>query len=1089
MYTPYMRVRSLAYIRGLALTLVLVLGLVALLAMRSLVIPTTVPAPSISSDLIKLPLSFVPNAGQAEAAVHFEVHDMGGTIFFTSGETVLALPATTQASSSVVRLHFEGANPASTMVGVNRLPGIVNYFIGDDPALWRTNIPTYAGIVYQQLYPGIDLSYEGTKGQLKSTYVVAPGADPTFICWRHNGATSVRVDEATGNLLIALAGSTLIEHTPLAWQEVNGQHVSVAARYVLTNDGRVSFGLGSYDSAKPLIIDPTLSYSTYLGGSSIEDAEGIALDGDGNIYVTGTTNSGDFPTADALDDSYNGEDDVYVAKINAAGDTLLYSTYIGDSEDDEGNDIAVDGDGNAYVTGVTDSANFPTQNPLQARGGMDDAFVVKLNADGNALVYSTYLGGSGIEEGEGIAVDGDGNAYVVGTTFSSGWLTGAYGGNGDVFVVKVNASGSALVYGTYLSGSSTDSGAGIAVDSAGNAYVTGETTSINFPTQNPFQLALAGSSDVFVAKLNASGSALLYSTYLGGGGSDYSYGVAIDNADHAYVTGNTESSDFPTQAPLYLNAGSSDVFVTKLNANGNALLYSTYLSGSGDDKGYGIAVDTAGDAYVTGDTYSADFPVYGSLQAYGGNSDAFVVKLKADGALLYSTYLGGGASDYGTDVAVGSAGNVLVAGITFSDDFPTQDPLYGSYSDNGDVFVAKINDVPLPTSETPTPAPPLSPNLVGSYKSASQYVVTSGETLTYTIHLRNSGTIMATVVVTDQLPAEVDYVVGSADPAATYGAGTLFWSGVSVPAGSEVPLTFRVTAKTFDTPTPAVNEVIIVSDSDSFERKVVVVVIPESMGGDPIPPIVHSLTIDEQDVLTDPAVTLHISATDNVGVNQMYLQEWQLVTRFVPHWEVVQSSGWVSYQENYAWTLVSGSGTHFVGVWVADAAGNVSHLNRRGLDYASLLLPGETVGKNGLVPYLVHYEALENVSAVLTPTTGDADLYVWYTGDPSEPIAKSTNSGTLPDEVSFQTEHAGSYLFLVFGYTAATYDLSITPAGGPRAWSMAGVHLSGTNQVMAPKPGELIVEPVLSQSGPDPLSQATPPGGPPFKIYIPVIFK
>jgi uncharacterized repeat protein (TIGR01451 family) len=1089
MYTPYLRVRSLALTRGLSLMMVLALGLAALLTMRPLVAPTTIPALNVNSDSIKLPLSFVPNAGQTKSAVHFEVHDMGGTIFFTSGETVLALPATTQTPSSVVRLHFEGANPAPAVVGVNRLPGIVNYFIGDDPALWRTNVPTYAGIVYRQLYPGIDLSYEGTNGQLKSTYTVAPAADPSLIRWRHNGATSVRVDETTGNLLVALAGSTLIEQAPIAWQEIDGQRVSVTARYVLANDGAVGFALGGYDAAKPLIVDPTLSYSTYLGGSDFDQAGSVALDGEGNIYVVGTTFDG-----------WNG--DVFVTKINAAGSALVYSTYLSGNDDDEGNGIAVDGDGYAYVTGATDSTNFPTQNPLQDRGGMEDAFVAKLNADGSALVYSSYLGGSGLEDGGSIAVDGDGNAYVTGTAFSGGWLAGTYNGNCEAFVVKVNASGSALVYGTYLGGSSDDFGVGIAV-SGSNAYVLGQTFSGNFPTASPLQASYGGFGDAFVAKLNDSGSALLYSTYLGGSGKDYSYGIAVSDGN-AYVTGQTESADFPTTLGAFdttcgtdgecnNNTGFysyGDAFVAKLNDSGSALLYSTYLGGSGVDKGYSIAVDAGGGIYVTGDTDSADFPAYGSLQFYAGGSDAFVTKLKADGALAYSTYLGGDSGDYGTGVAaitLDSTTYAVVTGITFSEDFPTENPLQATHGGGeADAFVVKL------VGEE-TPLPPAGPNLAGSYKSASKNIVVSEEKFTYTIHLQNSGTAGATADVVDQLPPQVDYVPGSASHGGDYDPGTetLSWSGIEVPSGDEVLLTFQVTAMTVDAPTVAMNTATITSDGDTFERKAAVLLVSE-LPGDVIPPMVDSLTIDDQDVLTNPAVTLHISASDNVGVTQMYLKEWMLVTKPVPHWQVVQSSGWVPYQEEYPWTLVSESGVHFVSVWVADGEGNVSHLNRNGLDYASLLLAGETVSKNDMVPYLVSYDAGVDVTATLNTTSGDADLYVWYPDKYGLPDESSVEPGTDPDEVTFTTPEAGTYLFLVHGAEASTYNLTITPAGGPRAWGMSAAQAGQTARTTSVETTAgktpLTEEQVLRWSGLDPLPQAKTPAGP-FVIYLPVVFR
>jgi hypothetical protein len=384
-----------------------------------------------------------------------------------------------------------------------------------------------------------------------------------------------------------------------------------------------------------------LVYSTYLGGSADDGGNGIAVDGAGNAYVTGTTVSTDFPTANPLQATCAGISDAFVTKLNAAGNALVYSTYLGGSRYDVGNGIAVDGAGNAYVTGFTDSTNFPTANALQATfgGGVngEDAFVAKLNATGHALVYSTYLGGSD-DEGNGIAVDGSGNAYITGRTLLSTFptansLQATFGGGfADAFVSKLNAAGNALVYSTFLGGSGDEAGKGIAVDGAGNAYVTGFTSSTDFPTTNPLQATSGGGvygEDAFVAKLNATGNALVYSTYLGGSGDDFGDGIAVDGAGNAYVTGSTDSTDFPTANPLQATcAGVSDAFVTKLNAAGNALVYSTYLGGSDGDGGDGIAVDGAGNAYVTGFTSSTDFPTANPLQAtYAGVSDVFVTKV------------------------------------------------------------------------------------------------------------------------------------------------------------------------------------------------------------------------------------------------------------------------------------------------------------------------------------------------------------------------------------------------------------------------------------------------------------------------------
>jgi len=334
----------------------------------------------------------------------------------------------------------------------------------------------------------------------------------------------------------------------------------------------------------------------------------------------------------------------------------------------------------------------------------------------------------------------------------------------------------------------------------------------------------------------------------------------------------------------------------------------------------------------------------------------------------------------------------------------------------------------------------------------------------------------------------MNYVPGSADPSGgVYNASTKTLSWTKTVAGGDwESLTFAVTATTVESPTLVINTATIAADDDSFERPVPVLLVPEPADDDTTPPEVHDLIIDEQDVLTDPAVTLHISATDNVSVEWMYLREWQLDTTPFPHWQVAQSSGWVDYQADYAWTLGSESGVHFVGVWVADGAYNVSMLHRAGLDYASLLLPGETVPRWGMVPYLVHYEAGVSVNATLTPATGDADLYVWYPDSFGWPDEKSTKSGTAPDTVSFTTPDEGTYLFLVHGYRESTYDLTITPAGGPHAWSTAGTPVTATGQLASLKPDELTAEPLLSQSGLDPLAQAVAPDGP-FVIYMPAV--
>ena len=672
------------------------------------------PPPPLRAELQaaygQLPLSFEANQGQVDPHVQFLTRGHGHTLFLTPSDAVLALrtdeakgagregeahqgkpsnnPPPT--SRSAVRMTFEGANPQAEMVGLEKLPGIVNYFIGADPSNWRTNIPTYQKVAYTNVYPGIDLVYYGNQGQLEYDLIVAPGADPTQITLAFDGVEQMAVD-VHGDLVLTVPQSsndatggdaaTLRLHKPVVYQrDEQGEKHLLAGTYVLlasepsrsasaalhrseTSDPssltpHVAFQVAAYDASQPLIIDPVLSWATYLGGSGTDIPQSIAVDQAGQAYVTGYTNSSGFPgiTASSIQSTHGGSTwDVFVTKLNAAGTTLLYSTYLGGSGDDLGYGIAVDQAGQAYVTGFTVSpSDFPgiTGSSIQSTnaGGASDAFVTKLNAAGTTLLYSTYLGGTGEDGGSGIAVDTFGNTYVTGYTNSSGFpgtsgssIQSTYGGGTyDAFVTKLNAAGTALVYATYLGGSGIDVGRGIAVDQAGQAYVTGVIRSTSgFPgiTGSSIQSTHAGGvEDAFVTKLNAAGTQLLYSTYLGGSGDDYGSGIAVDQAGNAYVTGFTySSSDFPgitgsSIQSTHGGGGVEDVFVTKLNAAGTALVYSTYLGGTGKDDGIRIAMDWVGNAYVTGGTTtSSGFPgiTASSIQSTnGGGWDGFVAKIQ-----------------------------------------------------------------------------------------------------------------------------------------------------------------------------------------------------------------------------------------------------------------------------------------------------------------------------------------------------------------------------------------------------------------------------------------------------------------------------
>jgi hypothetical protein len=657
-------------------------------------------------------LSFEANQGQTDAQVRFLSRGAGYALFLTPTEAAFSLrkPAASATGSAVDRqasaadvlhTHLVGANAAPEVVGLDEQAGKSNYFLGNDPTQWRTNIVHYGKVAYRDVYRGIDLVYYGNQQQLEYDFVVQPGADPNVITLAFDGAQDLTLD-AQGNLVIHMAGGDVMEHAPVIYQASPDGRQAIAGHYVLQRNHRVGFVVTVYDNSRPLIIDPVLAYATYLGGSDWDEGYGIAVDGAGNAYVTGETSSSNFPTAPgAFQGTYGGDTDAFVAKLNPSGTALVYSSYLGGSREDDGYGIAVDGTGNAYVTGSTGSTNFPTTSYFGAPGG--GTFVTKFSPAG-ALVYSAILGSSNYSR---IAVDGAGNAYVTGVT-SGNFLTtpGAFqrtygGGYSNAFVAKLNAGGSGLLYSTYLGGSATDYGRGIAVDGTGNAYVTGYTNSTNFPTTpGAFQRSSGGGFDAFVAKLNAGGSALAYSTYLGGSNYDFGSGIAVDGFGNAYVTGSTYSGNFPTTPGAFQRTpgggGFLDAFVAKLNAGGSALVYSTYLGGSNDDEASAIAVDGTGNAYVTGHTYSRDFPTTpGAFQrSYGGGPwDAFVARLNAGGsALVYSTYLGGNDWDEGFGIAVDATGNAYVVGSTYSSNFPTTPGALQRNYGGGfrDAFVAKV---------------------------------------------------------------------------------------------------------------------------------------------------------------------------------------------------------------------------------------------------------------------------------------------------------------------------------------------------------------------------------------------------------------
>jgi hypothetical protein len=606
----------------------------------------------------------------------------------------------------VLTAKFVGANPNPEVVGEGQMEYKCNYFLGNDPSKWHTDVPNYEAITLKDIYPGIDVRYSGDgSGKAAYEFIAVPGADIAQIKVAYEGAEETSVD-AQGRMILKTKWGDMIA---AIGSGVNSSGFA-SPRLALASDNALSSAVDSRtpDQSKSMAV--VLSYSTYLGGGGDDANFGIKVDASGNAYVAGRTLSSNFPTQNPYQTDQGGED-AFVTKLSSTGNSLIYSTYIGGSSTDWGTNVAIDNSGNAYVVGYTTSNNFPTKNAYDSSpNGSQDAFVTKLSINGDSLIFSTYLGGTSADPGYGIAVDGSGNVYVTGFTNSSNFPTqnpyqATYQGPYpyfDAFVTKLSSSGTSLIYSTYLGGGVAseedlqrgDCGYGIAVDGSGNAYVVGLTTSSDFPTKNPYQAEQGSITDGFVTKLGSSGDSLIYSTYLGGDARDNSRSITIDANGCAYVVGNTKSSNFPTQNPYQGTLqGGYDVSATKLSSSGSSLIYSTYLGGAGVDYGYGIAIDAANNAYVVGSTSSTNFPTQNPYQTDQTGTDAFVAKLNSTGnGLTFSTYLGGGGDDHGVAVAVDGNGAAYVTGYTNSINYPTQNS-YQTYQAGLDVFVTKLSEL------------------------------------------------------------------------------------------------------------------------------------------------------------------------------------------------------------------------------------------------------------------------------------------------------------------------------------------------------------------------------------------------------------
>lgn len=669
---------------------------------------------TIMRGLTSTPLVFTENRGQWDDRVLFRGNAAGATMWFTAEGVYYQFVRKAQSSEDaldqlVVRTRFVGASPTSRVTGVEKMGHKNNYFIGGDPNGWHTDVPNYRAIVFEDVYDGVDLKYYGNGQRMEYDFIVSPDADYKQIRVEYEGIESLSINE-DGELVVTTEWGVLKELAPLVYQDAPYGRREISSAYRLASRNSFSFDVrGEYDSALPLVVDPGLFFGTYLGGTGDDMGYAIAIDDDGNAYVTGYTASLLFPTQ-LPQHGFAGIYDVFVAKINHFGSGLAYSTYLGGGGGERGYAIAVDDSGCAYITGATASTDYPLKDAYQPAPPIcdGDAIVTKLNSCGNRLVFSTYLGGNDVDWGYGIAVDDDHHVYVAGATQSTDFPTrNPYQTDSnlhDAYVVKFSATGDSLIYGTYLGGDGIDALWALAVDGSGNACVTGVTESTDFPTVNAYQTD-QGQRDAFVTKFNAAGDGVIFSTYLGGTYYERGRGIGVDADGNVYVTGNTQSYDFPTVGQYQTYRGYDDVFVTKFAASGGSPVYSTFLGGSSTDLGYDVEVDGSGHAYVAGWTTSANFPIVNHYQTHQDSSDAFVAKLNPAGSdLLYSTYLGGNSADEASGIAVDGNGDAYVTGYTMSADLPTH-TAFQSHQGAKDAFVAKLSDTPVTVDDERPPGP------------------------------------------------------------------------------------------------------------------------------------------------------------------------------------------------------------------------------------------------------------------------------------------------------------------------------------------------------------------------------------------------
>jgi uncharacterized repeat protein (TIGR01451 family) len=1067
------------------------------------------PIPEIDVGSLGLPLRFVPNQGQTDEAVLYTVKSAGQTLFFTQDEVVFqALQGEGAATkASITRLGFVGANPNPEVLALGPMRGVINSYLGNDPADWQVGIPTYRSVAYYDLYPGVDLIYSGRGGRLKSEFRLDPGVDPAVIQMIYQGASAVELRE-DGALVVSTPLGELVELAPLIYQEVGSVRQQVPGRYQLLGRTRIGFQVEGYDPALPLVIDPELVFSTYLGGSDEDNATNIAVDRLNNMYVVGYTRSTDYYTStDALSPTLVGVYDVFVTQILNLGGVYTYgfSTYLGGSSEDRCYDVAVDADSNVYLVGRTHSDNFPTQNALDSTLGGADAFVVVLAAqgDGYALALSTYLGGDVYDSGWSIAIDPERNIYVSGETMGitnfplyKAFQTYFGGSTGDGFVTKIITASGAYTYefSSLLGADGLDRAREIAVSSQGEIYVTGNTGSQSFPTNHPIQGNMTG-YDSFVAKIVDAGDTYSYtfSTYLGGNtNTDSGLAIDVDEYGNIYVTGITGGDQFPISDDALDDTygGAGDAYVTQIITQSGAytLGYSSYLGGTETEFGYGILIDRAGSLYLTGHTHSSDFPKINAFDSVlGGYTDFFVVHLvRAGGTYTYSfsTYLGGSAHDNAQftekmGLALDNDGNIYIASKTESDDYPNVGAV-DSVRASWDGAVSKIS----------VPAD------VGIRKARLPEVARPGDAVTYTLTYSNSGPNVATaVVITDLVPVELSNVqVISTGVAITQVPGTHYiWRVANLFPGQDGVITLTaVVSSNLTGMVELTNQAVIdalgvdpdASDNVASVSLQVDAVVPapptlvapldDALINDTTPTLtwnaspsgdvigyllnwdgtiipVGNMTEYTTDALGDGTYTWSVSAYDMVGNNSPYSEAWSFtVDGTAPGMPVLQTPTDNTYTNDVTPTLS----------WDAspapDLAGYLLDLSGTVMDLGDVTEYTPDPLADGVYAWRVAaYDQAGNASQYTAPRTFTVDTVA-----PQPPTLLEPVDGAMTDDATVilmwdasPSADAVGYLLNFNGVITDVGDTTTYTTGllvpGVYTWTVAGYDLAGNEPVYA----------------------------------------